>query len=80
LDNNTPQNFADIIDTMTPEIYANLKRAVELGKWETGQKLSQAQIAYSLQAIIAYEHKYVSSENHTAYIASPSCGKPASKT
>lgn len=46
-----------MIDAMTPEIYESLKRAVELGKWPNGDKVSPDQRASSMKAVIAYEHK-----------------------
>lgn len=50
-------NFDDMIAAMTPDIYASLKRAVELGKWPNGERLSQTQRETSLRAVIAYEHR-----------------------
>ena len=49
-------NFEKMIEAMTPEIYQSLKRAVELGKWPNGERLSQEQRETSLRAVIAYEH------------------------
>ncbi len=50
-------NFEQMIEAVTPEVYAALKRAVELGKWPNGERLSQEQRETSLRAVIAYEHK-----------------------
>lgn len=49
-------NFEKMIEAMTPDIYASLKRAVELGKWPNGERLTQEQRETSLRAVIAYEH------------------------
>ncbi|TCK09604.1 YeaC family protein [Marinobacterium mangrovicola] len=49
-------NFEKMIQAMTPEVYQSLKRAVELGKWPNGERLSQEQRETSLRAVIAYEH------------------------
>ncbi|KDE39174.1 MAG: YeaC family protein [Nitrincola lacisaponensis] len=49
--------FDEMIDAMTVDIYESMKRAVELGKWPNGQKLTVEQREQSLRAVIAYEHK-----------------------
>jgi len=50
-------NYERMIETMTPEVYASLKEAVELGKWPNGQRLTAEQRETSLRAVIAYEVK-----------------------
>jgi len=45
-----------MIEAMTPDIYQSLRRAVELGKWPNGERLTQEQRETSLRAVIAYEH------------------------
>ncbi|MBV1789573.1 YeaC family protein [Marinobacterium sp. D7] len=49
-------NFEKMIEAMTPDVYNALKRAVELGKWPNGERLSQEQRETSMRAVIAYEH------------------------
>ncbi len=48
-------NFNQVISKITPEIYHNLKTAVEIGRWPSGEKLTSEQQALSLQAILVYE-------------------------
>ncbi|PIP80544.1 MAG: hypothetical protein COW84_04695 [Gammaproteobacteria bacterium CG22_combo_CG10-13_8_21_14_all_40_8] len=43
-----------VIETMSPEIYQKLKTAVELGKWENGQRLTPQQLESALQATLLY--------------------------
>lgn len=50
-------NYEDLIQAMTPDMHASLSRAVELGKWPDGRKLSQEQKDICLRAIITYDHK-----------------------
>lgn len=50
-------NFEQMIEAMTPDMYTALKRAVELGKWPNGVRLSPEQRSTSLRAVIAYEHQ-----------------------
>lgn len=61
-------SFQALIDSITPEILANLKSAVETGRWPNGDRLTQQQVEHSLQAIIAYEARYVRDEERTGYI------------
>jgi uncharacterized protein YeaC (DUF1315 family) len=62
-------NVSDLVNNMTPDIYKQLKRVVELGKWPTGEKMSKEQSALCLQAVIAYEENNLLPENRTGYIA-----------
>jgi uncharacterized protein YeaC (DUF1315 family) len=62
-------NFDDLIKSISPEIYENLKRAVELGKWPDGNKLTDQQRDSCMQAIIAWETKNIAdSTQHTGYV------------
>ena len=77
---NKPESIDELIDSITPEIYQNLRTAIELGKWETGQPLSEQQKEYCMQALIAYEHRYVPVERRAGFIdpqalAASSCEK-----
>lgn len=49
-------NLDDLIASMTPEIYQNMKDALELGRWGDGRVLTPEQKEYSLEAMIRYEH------------------------
>lgn len=61
-------DFDDMIRTITPEIYENLKRAVELGKWPDGKLLTKEQLEMSMQAIIAYDHQNLSEQERVGFI------------
>lgn len=61
-------NLQQLLSSITPEIYENLKRAVELGKWPDGNRLGAEQRQLCMQAVIAYEHKNLPPEAHTGYI------------
>ena len=50
-----------MIESMTPDIYQSLKRAVELGKWPDGQH-------NSLQAIIAWGERHLPETDRVGYI------------
>lgn len=61
-------DFEDMIQSITPEVYENLKRAVELGKWPNGTLLTKEQLELSMQAIIAYDHEHHTDEQRVGYI------------
>ena len=61
-------NFKELIDSITPEIYTNMKRAIEIGKWPDGSKLSREQLENTMQAVIAYEQKHMNEDQRTGYI------------
>lgn len=51
-------NFEQVIETLDPDIYQRLKRAVEIGKWPDGRVLTEEQKATSMRAVLAYEVKH----------------------
>lgn len=61
-------NVQQLINNITPDIYESLKRAIELGKWADGKKLTTDQRQLCMQAVIAYEHKHYTPEQRTGYI------------
>ena len=61
-------DYQQLIKTMTPEVYDSLKRAVELGKWPNGERLSQHQRETCMQAVIAYDHQHKHEAERVGYI------------
>lgn len=55
-------------EALTPEVIENFKRAIEIGKWPDGKKLSQEQRETCMQAIITYEHLHIDEKERTAYV------------
>lgn len=49
-------NSQDLIKSMTPAIYQNMRTALELGKWGDGRKMTAEQRKICVEAIIQYEH------------------------
>lgn len=48
-------DFKTLVQKLDPDIYQRLKKAVEIGKWPDGRRLTEEQKNVSLQAVIAYE-------------------------
>lgn len=58
-----------LIQALTPEVYENLKRAVELGRWADGRTLAEGQRELCMEAIIHYETLHdVPAEQRVGYI------------
>jgi uncharacterized protein YeaC (DUF1315 family) len=60
-----------VINHITPALYRRLKCALELGKWPDGRSLTERQRASCMEAIIAYEHRFVPESERTGFIDSP---------
>ncbi len=59
-----------LIQSLTPEIYQNLKTAIELGRWPDGRRLDNEQRELCLQAVIYYEQMNdVPASERVGYIA-----------
>lgn len=63
-----PDSYEALLAQMTPEIHARLKTAVELGKWDNGERLTPAQLEHCLQAIIAWDHLHLPEQQRVAFI------------
>lgn len=70
-------NLQEMLQMITPEVYGNIKRAVEIGKWLDGTKLDTSQRELCMQALIAYEREHLPEEERSGYIESASCPSDA---
>jgi uncharacterized protein len=61
-------NINTLLQSLTPTVYDNLKRAIELGKWPDGTRLTSEQRQMCMQAVIAYEQQHLPPEKHTGHI------------
>lgn len=65
---NTPNSFEELLSSITPEVHSKLKQAIELGRWENGERLSKEQVELCMQAVIAYDEIHLSEEEKVGYI------------
>lgn len=63
-----PDSYEALLAQMTPEIHARLKTAIELGKWDSGERLTPAQLEHCLQAVIAWDHLHLPEHERVAFI------------
>lgn len=68
-----PDSLEKLVSEITPTVYESLKTAVELGKWEDGNKLTPEQLENSLQIIILYEAEHVLEEDRTGALLNSNC-------
>lgn len=61
-------NFDSLIDSITPETYDSLKKAVELGKWADGTRLTREQREHVMSAVIAYGERHLAEEQRAGFI------------
>ena len=61
-------DFEQLLNSITPEIYANLKRGIELGKWPDGRLLTAKQRELCMEAVINYEQRFVAETDRVGYI------------
>ena len=64
-------NIARLIEMIDPQIYENLKQAIELGRWHNGSTLTEEQKALCMQAVIAYDIKHKPEQERVGYVATP---------
>jgi uncharacterized protein YeaC (DUF1315 family) len=50
-------DFQQLLNSITPDIYQKLQKAVEIGKWPDGRSISEKQRSLCMQAIIAYDQR-----------------------
>ncbi len=75
-------NYQQMIDAMSPATYRSLRRAVELGRWPDGSRLTPEQRANALQALIAWGERHLDESERVGFIdrghkAGGSCDGPA---
>ena len=60
-----------LIQSLNPEVYENLKNAVATGRWPNGRKLEEGQRELCMQAILHYENIHnLPADQRVGYIAS----------
>lgn len=66
-------DFEHLIGQLTPEIYNNMKRAVEIGRWPDGRKVTPEQRETCMQAVIAWEARNLPEDQRSGYVPRSDC-------
>jgi len=61
-------DYLQAIESMSPEVYRRLLRAVELGRWPDGSGLSPAQRESALRAVIAWGERHLPAQERVGFI------------
>jgi uncharacterized protein YeaC (DUF1315 family) len=74
-------DYRQAIQAMTPDTYARLQRALEIGKWPDGSALTDSQKTELMQAVIAYGEIHLEPSERSGFIdrghkAGDSCDDP----
>ncbi|MDF2445684.1 MAG: hypothetical protein K0S46_920 [Moraxellaceae bacterium] len=64
----TESSFETLLSSLTPELVAAFRRAIEIGKWPDGRPVTAEQRATCMQAVIAWEHRHLPETERTGYI------------
>ncbi|NNM51616.1 MAG: DUF1315 family protein [Pseudomonadales bacterium] len=62
------QNLLNHAVSLDADVIASLRRAIELGKFPDGRRLTAEESGMCMQVVIAWEVKHLSAEQRTAYI------------
>lgn len=57
-----------MLESLTPELVESFRRAIETSKWPDGRRITDAQRATCMQAVIAWEHHHLPESQRTGYI------------
>lgn len=58
----------DLIKNLNPQMHQQIRRAIELGHWPDGRKLSNDDKEICMQALIAYEAEHLPEDQRIGYI------------
>ncbi len=61
-------DYQQLISHITPEIHVSLKRAIEIGRWPDGRRISDEQRALCMEAVIAYETQHLPERERVGFI------------
>lgn len=57
-------NMDSLLDAMTPDVYEQLSRAVEIGKWANRVQLTDEQRSNAMQAMMIYQSRFNQEAQH----------------
>lgn len=69
----SPTNFADLIDSITPEMHGNLQRTVQLGRYPDGRRLTREEQADLLHTLLVWESKNLPEHQRSGYLNQKNC-------
>jgi uncharacterized protein YeaC (DUF1315 family) len=61
-------NYQNLVNSLTPEVVGSFRRALELGRWQDGRELSDAQREHCMRAIIHWDQANAGETERIGYI------------
>ncbi|EED33200.1 conserved hypothetical protein [gamma proteobacterium NOR5-3] len=61
-------DYQSLIDQLSPDIVARLRKGIETGRWPDGQPVTPEQREHSLRAVIAWEQQHLPEQERVGYI------------
>jgi uncharacterized protein YeaC (DUF1315 family) len=61
-------NYQDLVKQLSPELVQQLRRAIEIGKWPDGRRVTDEQRANCMEAVLHWEMLHLPEESRTGYI------------
>ncbi len=57
-----------LVESVTPELYKNMQKAIATGKWPNGVEVTSEQRENCLQVVIAYDELHKNTEDRVGYL------------
>ncbi|WP_168204225.1 DUF1315 family protein [Aliikangiella coralliicola] len=61
-------DYSQTVANLNPEVVQKLKTAIELGRWENGEKLTSEQVESAMQAVMLWEAQYIGNKENEPFI------------
>lgn len=61
-------SYQETIKKLSPELIAQMRRAIEIGKWPDGRRVSDEQRANCMEAVLNWEMLHLPEHQRTGYI------------
>lgn len=61
-------NYQQFVDSLSPEVVARLRGALETGRWPDGSALSAEQKEHSMRAVIAWDEQHLPEDQRIGFI------------
>jgi uncharacterized protein len=61
-------DYSQTVINLPKEMIAKLKAAVELGRWENGEKLTSEQVESAIQAVLLWEAKHLGNQHQEPFV------------
>lgn len=61
-------DYSQTVASLTPQMIAKLKTAIELGRWENGDKLTSEQVESAMQAVMLWEAQNIGNKDNQPFV------------